>query len=78
MDFDVKRKEINIGSGESIVINKLYGPSVFDPLRITADSNSYKWIIEREVIITDEDGNDIGTRWEKIHEIEALKENEGD
>jgi hypothetical protein len=38
---------LNIGSNESIIIDKMYGPAVFDDLRITPDTNTAEWVIER-------------------------------
>jgi len=39
---------IEMGSGQSIVLDKLYGPTVFANLRITADAEK-GWVIEREL-----------------------------
>ena len=39
--------EIHCMSDEPIVIEKMYGPLVFAGLRITADSESCEWVIDR-------------------------------
>jgi hypothetical protein len=38
---------IEIGSGQPVEIDKMYGPLIFANLRITADADSGDWIIER-------------------------------
>lgn len=47
-------KEIEIGSGDSVVIDKVFGPTVFANLRITADAEQGGWVIERQWIDTNE------------------------
>lgn len=42
-------KTIEIGSKDKVVIDKLFGPTVFANLRITADLER-GWVIEREWI----------------------------
>ena len=70
MDFDEKRKTVNVGSNSTIIIDKMYGPTIFCNLRITARSRDCKWIVEREVIGQDDQDNDI-TSWETMCEIDG-------
>ena len=70
MDFEPERKTLNIGSGDSVVIDKVYGPTIFCGIRITADTEDCKWVIEREFIKQDKDGNDF-TYWGLVCEFDA-------
>jgi len=70
MDFDSKRNEVNIGSDDTVIINKLYGPTIFCNLRITARTSDCKWVIERQVIEQDAQGNDI-SYYETMLEIDG-------
>lgn len=54
MEIDKEKKEVHLGSDETVVLNKLFGPSVFANLRITADTKTMEWVIEREWINTGE------------------------
>lgn len=45
----MKHLKIEIGSFDTLTIDKLFGPTIFADLRITADINR-GWIIEREWI----------------------------
>jgi len=46
----METKEVEIGSGQSVIIDKLFGPHIFANLRITADTQRGCWVIEREWI----------------------------
>lgn len=48
-DPENEEPELHVGTGESVVIDKMYGPLVMAGLRITADQASCAWIIERQV-----------------------------
>lgn len=48
----MKTHKIEIGSGDVVEIDKLFGPTIFADLRITADFESGSWIIERMWIAT--------------------------
>lgn len=39
--------KLDVGSGDVIEIDKLYGPTVFADIRIIVDTKSCSWIIER-------------------------------
>ena len=55
-------KEIKIEvAGESVVIDKLFGPMVFANLRITPDTKSCSWIIERQTPLPCPDPEDKNT-----------------
>jgi len=42
------------GSDRSLEINKMFGPTIFCDIRITPDTESVMWIIERQNIKTGE------------------------
>lgn len=42
--------KIEIGSGDRVTIDKLFGPTIFANLRITADIDRGCWVIERDWI----------------------------
>lgn len=65
--MDDKEKQVEIGC-ETVLITKMFGPLIFCDVQITADADTGNWIIEREWIKQDEDGNDY-TEWEKICEF---------
>lgn len=44
-------KRIEIASGQSVVIDKLFGSTVFMDLRITANLQRCCWVIERMTIL---------------------------
>jgi len=46
----MKDHKIEIGSGDRVTIEKLFGPTVFADLRITADYERGCWVIERQWI----------------------------
>ncbi len=45
-----KPKIVEVGSDDSVIIDKIFGPLVFSNLRITAHAESACWIIERQWI----------------------------
>jgi len=45
-DWETKIDAIEIGSGDTILIDKCYGPTIFADLKITADITR-GWVIER-------------------------------
>jgi hypothetical protein len=53
-DLNNKEITVEIGCGDKVTVNKLFGPLIFTNLRITADFESCSWIIERQWI---ENGN---------------------
>lgn len=53
-EIHINGNTIQVGPDAPIVIEKLYGPSIFASLRITADTETNEWIIEREWIKTGE------------------------
>lgn len=45
-------KEITVAVGyQSVVMDKVFGASVFMNLRITADINTCEWVIERQTVL---------------------------
>ena len=57
-----KSKTIEMGSGDSITLDKLYGPTIFARLRITA-TPSRGWVIERETADRHNDEPDLTSIW---------------
>lgn len=51
MNYNEDKKQLEMGSGDVIVIEKLFGPTIMSDLRITADVEK-GWIIERRWIGT--------------------------
>ena len=49
MYFKEKEKTLEIGSNDTVTIDKMFGPTIFADLRITADCER-GWVIEREWI----------------------------
>ncbi len=49
----MKHHELEVGSGDVIVLDKLFGPAIFANLRITVDSNR-GWVIERQRMDTND------------------------
>ncbi len=49
MNFIEEKKTLEIGSNETITIDKMFGPTIFADLRITADTQR-GWVIERQWI----------------------------
>lgn len=47
MNEGKETKTVEIGSMDTVVIDKLFGPTIFADLRITADSDRGCWVIER-------------------------------
>lgn len=47
-------KVIEIGSQDTVIIDKLFGPHIFANLRITADTTRGCWVIERQWASTGE------------------------
>ncbi len=45
---------IEIGSEQPVTIEKLFGPTIFSDLRITADAKTCEWVIERQWIKSSE------------------------
>lgn len=45
-----KEHKIEIASGDSVLIDKLFGPTIFSDLRITASIERGCWVIERKWI----------------------------
>lgn len=41
------RREIHLKGDEPIVIDKMFGPLVFAPIRVTASIDTCEWIVER-------------------------------
>lgn len=59
-------KVIEIG-GERVIVNKLFGPTVFMDIRITPDVKSCCWIIDRLTILPcpDPDSPHDTPQWQK-------------
>lgn len=51
---DTSTVTVEVRGDQPVIINKLYGPLIFANLRITADTKTGNWIIEREWIKTGE------------------------
>ncbi len=66
-----KEYTIETGSFDSVVIDKLFGPTIYCKIKVTALGVDAKWLVEREKTVEDEEGNFIKTEWEKICEIDA-------
>lgn len=66
----MKNHRIEIGSFDTVTIEKIFGPTIYCNIRITAKGVEGKWLIEREVINQDKDGNDV-VAWEAVCEIDA-------
>lgn len=63
---DLDEITVDMGSNNRIVIDKLFGSSVFMNLRITPDLEKCEWVIERETFLPCEDPEYPGTRhWSK-------------
>ena len=45
---DFGLKEIHVAADETITVDKMFGPLVFFPIRVTADLDSGDWVIERQ------------------------------
>lgn len=52
---------INIGVGPEIIIDKLYGPTGTDAVRVRIDMENYDWVFEQERTIAD-----FETEWVEI------------
>ncbi len=63
---NLKEITLEIGSDNRVILNKLFGPTVFMDLRITPDSEKCEWVIERLTILpcTDPEIQDT-TQWQK-------------
>ena len=70
---DTKIAKINIGTGQTVEIEKLFGPACFDNIRITPDTTSYSYIVERKTFVEDADGNDV-SKWILIMKIPATED----
>jgi len=70
MDFDAEKKAVYVGNMDALIIDKFYGPTIMCNLRITADTRKCKWVIERQFIKQDEQGNDF-TYWDLVCEVDA-------
>lgn len=46
--LDPSRPVVEVGCGETIEIDKMYGPLVFWSIRVTADRETVEWVVERE------------------------------
>jgi hypothetical protein len=68
MDFESSRRTVNIGSNDTVYIEKMYGPTIFCKLKVTADVDTVTWRIEREWIKQDEADNDY-SEWEVVAEF---------
>jgi len=53
MIWNEEKAVLEIGSGEAVTIDKMFGPTVFADLRITANTER-GWVIERQWIETGE------------------------
>ncbi len=53
MNLIEEEKTLELGSGDIVVIKKMFGPTIMTDLRITADVEE-GWIIERRWIATGE------------------------
>ena len=52
-DYSISHDElatIECCGDNPVIIDKFFGPQIFAPLRITADTKTNEWIIEREII----------------------------
>lgn len=58
--------EVEVQCGQPVVIEKLFGPTVFGTLRITANYDRYEWVIERE----NDDG--VFEEWCAIPAVDSL------
>jgi hypothetical protein len=43
---------VNIGSSQTVEIDKMYGPLIFASVRVRADASTCEWVVERETINT--------------------------
>ncbi len=53
MNFIETKNTLELGSGDVVILDKLFGPTIMTELRITADVEE-GWIIERRWIATGE------------------------
>lgn len=51
MIWKEEKATLEIGSNESVTIDKMFGPTIFADIRITADTER-GWVIERQWIET--------------------------
>lgn len=63
-------RQIDIGSFDVLRITKLFGPTAFCDLIIEQDFDTYEWVIKKEFIDTDEQGND-KERIEEVFRVSA-------
>lgn len=49
MNFIEDKQTVEMGSNETITIDKMFGPTIFADIRITADTER-GWVIERQWI----------------------------
>lgn len=76
MDFDIEHKTLNVGSDDTFEICKIYGPTVMCDLRITINTLDCQYMIEKQIITQDKDGNDI-IHWDCVSLIDANLKKEG-
>lgn len=53
MIWNEEEKTLEIGSNQSVIIDKLFGPTVFAELRITPNVERGEWVIERQRVGAD-------------------------
>lgn len=64
----MKQQFIEIGSGQWVEIDKLYGPAVFQNVRIKADAGGWEWVVEQWV---QDDENGLTGHWQERTRFEA-------
>lgn len=70
MNFIEDAKTVEMGC-ETVNIEKRYGPLVFCDIRVTADADECKWIIERKRLLPDENGDMVVISWEKMSKFDG-------
>ena len=64
--------KVEIGSDQTVTIDKMFGPTIFCDIRVTARLKDCKWVFEREFIKQDDDGI-----WLELHELSFYVVEEG-
>lgn len=53
-----------------VVLRKMFGPLIFEDLRIRAEADTCQWVIERTITIDEGDGNE-HEEWREVVRIEG-------
>lgn len=67
LDVHLRRPYVRICTGydQVVEVDKLYGPRVADPVRVSLDLAANEWVIEQAFITLDE-GGDHSNEWREV------------